>query len=265
MIGILYICTGKYRIFWKDFYKSCEKHFLPGYTKKYFVFTDAQNFAPSPNVITYFQERLEWPFTTLLRFNCFLKAEKDFADCEHLFFFNANIKFLADITDDILPTDAEDGLLAVLHPGFYEKTNKEFTYDRTPSSTAYIEQGAGIHYFMGGFNGGTTTNYLALIKTLSSNIQTDLENNIIALWHDESHLNRYLLDKSPKILTPEYGYPEGLGLPFKPKVLIRNKNKYGGNDYLRNLTNVKISNPNSMVRFLQKVLKKIANKRNANG
>ena len=28
-LGILYICTGKYDIFWEDFYKSCEKYFLP--------------------------------------------------------------------------------------------------------------------------------------------------------------------------------------------------------------------------------------------
>lgn len=40
-IGILYICTGPYILFWKDFYESFEEKFLPSYQKKYFVFTDA--------------------------------------------------------------------------------------------------------------------------------------------------------------------------------------------------------------------------------
>lgn len=32
-IGILYICTGPYYLFWEDFYNSCEKNFLPNYEK----------------------------------------------------------------------------------------------------------------------------------------------------------------------------------------------------------------------------------------
>ena len=27
-VGILYICTGKYIVFWEEFYKSCQKYFL---------------------------------------------------------------------------------------------------------------------------------------------------------------------------------------------------------------------------------------------
>ncbi len=29
-IGILYICTGRYSIFWKKFYQSTEKSFMQG-------------------------------------------------------------------------------------------------------------------------------------------------------------------------------------------------------------------------------------------
>ena len=38
-VGILYICTGAYDVFWDDFYNTCEEHFV-GVEKKYFVFTD---------------------------------------------------------------------------------------------------------------------------------------------------------------------------------------------------------------------------------
>ena len=40
-IAILYICTGKYVVFWKDFYQSFEKKFLKKSEVEYFVFTDA--------------------------------------------------------------------------------------------------------------------------------------------------------------------------------------------------------------------------------
>ena len=41
-IGILYICTGPYVLFWEDFYKSFQKRFLIDFEKHYFVFTDAE-------------------------------------------------------------------------------------------------------------------------------------------------------------------------------------------------------------------------------
>ena len=41
-VGILYICTGKYIVFWEEFYKSCQKYFLSDSecVKQYYVFTD---------------------------------------------------------------------------------------------------------------------------------------------------------------------------------------------------------------------------------
>ena len=41
-IGMLYICTGKYTVFWPEFYETFSRNFLPGCKKEYFVFTDAQ-------------------------------------------------------------------------------------------------------------------------------------------------------------------------------------------------------------------------------
>ena len=42
-IGILYICTGKYDIFWKDFYLSAERYFMQdqSFIIEYYVFTDS--------------------------------------------------------------------------------------------------------------------------------------------------------------------------------------------------------------------------------
>ena len=45
-IGILYICTGKYDIFWKDFYLSAERYFMQdqSFIIEYYVFTDILNY-----------------------------------------------------------------------------------------------------------------------------------------------------------------------------------------------------------------------------
>lgn len=39
-IGMLYLCTGPYSLFWEDYYHSFEKFFLEDIEKHYFVFTD---------------------------------------------------------------------------------------------------------------------------------------------------------------------------------------------------------------------------------
>ena len=236
-IGILYICTGRYSIFWKKFYKYCEKNFLPDTEKHYFVFTDDQKILNTRlnRVHAYFQKLEPWPFPTLKRFEYFLKAKNELLKFDFVLFMNGNLIVKKKIFErDILPQNDEK-LFVTLHPGFYDKTNKDFTYDRNPDCSAYIPEGEWKYYFAVGFNGGTSTEFIKLMEILSKNINNDLEKNIIALWHDESQLNRYMYDyKEPfRILSPAYLYPQGWRLPFECKILILDKNKKGGHDFLR--------------------------------
>ncbi len=239
-IGILYIATGRYTIFWEAFYKSMQQYFIPNYTKQYYVFTDAPTIYDSnnnTNIILINDHAKGWPYDTLMRFHTFEKAKPYWSNCEFLFFFNANMLVMQTITDvEFLPNgNTDDGLLATLHPGFYNSPRATYTYEQLQTnSTAYIPSNQGLYYFMGGLNGGTLQAYTSLIASLKANVTTDINNNIIALWHDESHLNKYLLNKNPKIVTAAYGYPEGAKLPLEKIILIRDKNKYGGHAYLRN-------------------------------
>ena len=77
-IAILYICTGKYDIFWEDFYKTSEKYFLNNSEKHYFVFTDAQSIYEEncDRVHKIYQKTLGWPYNTLMRFNMFKGIEE---------------------------------------------------------------------------------------------------------------------------------------------------------------------------------------------
>lgn len=234
-IAILYISTGKYICFWKNFYHSCEKNFLLGYNKEYFVFTDAINIEQEKNPCVHKvkQDQLGWPYDTLMRFEMFKKKVDQLKKFDYIFFFNSNMIFSTKIDESFLPK--KEGLLAVVHPSFYQKDRHNFTYETNPKSAAYIADSKGSDYFMGGLNGGKSASYIALIMELAARIETDLKNKIIAVWHDESHLNNYLLDKHVKILDSSYGYPEGWNLPYEKRIIILDKNNFGGHNHLRKI------------------------------
>jgi hypothetical protein len=232
-IGILYICTGKYTIFWDDFYKSTEKYLLPELEKHYFVFTDGEiNTYENPFVKIVEQKRLGWPFDTLYRFKIFLGIENQLQEMDYLYFFNSNLILLQNIGNEILP-DEQDELVVTQHPGFYNKKRKKFTYETNKKSSAYIAENEGNIYVAGGLNGGRTQSFLKLAQELCKNIDVDFEKNIIAIWHDESHLNRYVIGKNVKVLSPAYLFPQDSTIPFEQKILILDKNKFGGHDFLR--------------------------------
>jgi len=75
---------------------------------------------------------------------------------------------------------------------------------------------------------------IKMSEELSKNIDEDFKSNIITVWRDEAHLDKYAIDKKIKILNPSYGYPEGRDLPFNP-IIIRDKTKYGGHNFLRGI------------------------------
>lgn len=222
-IAILYICTGKYNQFFQGFYESAEKFFMPSKSlKEYFVFTDDMSLCKSTNVHLYYKECKGFPMDSLLRFDLFLSVKEELAKFDFVFFFNANMQFMKEVGEEFLPV--KEGLAAVVHPWAYNKLACLFPYDRNKKSTAYIKRmNKTYHYYMGSLNGGRTRDYLQLAETCSRNVHTDLENGYIALYHDESHLNKYLSEHECLSLSPSYAYPEGITIPFEPIIMIRDK------------------------------------------
>lgn len=231
-VGILYICTGKYTVFWPEFYLSSEQYFLKNSEVHYYVFTDAETIEfqnENERIHVIHQDAYDWPYSTLLRFSIFLSASEELKKCDYIFFFNANAQFAAPICEEeFLPqSSAGENLLVVRHPGFYNKKKYEFTYDRNPQCSAYIPYWKGRVYVCGGINGGKTESFLTMCEILEQKINQDLEKGIIPKWHDESQINRYILDrKDLKVLSPAYCYPEGWNIPYNCSILIRDKKKY---------------------------------------
>lgn len=227
-IAILYICTGKYSAFWKRFYLSFEKRFLKDCSKEYFVFTDATDIyqMEAENVHIIHQKQLGWPDDTLMRFHMFWRIREELKLFNYIFFFNANCYCRRKINKkEFLP--GKEGLLFVQHPGMYNKKPEEFTYERNEDSLAYIPMGAGKVYICGGINGGKSQEFLMVIDELRKRIDEDKQQGIIAVYHDESHINKYAFEHPEfKLLSPSYCYPEGWKLPFKKKIIVLEKSNY---------------------------------------
>ena len=259
-IAILYICTGKYDIFWDKFYTSCEEFFCTKSEKHYFIFTDSNQINDSENVTKIFQDSLGWPFNTMYRYKMFLRIKESLLNYDWIIFFNGNCQFKKFIYEnEIFGYNQQYDLLGVKHPGFYDKEYERFTYEKRKLSSANVKSSS--CYFAGGINGGRSQPFLQVVQQLADNIETDLQNGIVAIWHDESHWNAYLnnnyeqIKDKLNILTPDYLYPEGWKLPFEPKILLRDKSKYGGHGLLRGgsfsmLNNMKIK----LRKFLNKWL-----------
>ncbi|GAE82622.1 family 6 glucosyltransferase [Bacteroides reticulotermitis] len=257
-IGILYICTGKYSIFWKDFYLSAERYLMqsPAYTREYYVFTDSLKLYDEENnkhIHRIKQKNLGWPDNTLKRFHMFLQIKQQLLqETDFLIFCNANLLFKQNVGHEIIPQKGKNQFVGTIHPGFYNSHNYDFTYERRHNSKAYIPEGEGVHYYAGGFSGGYTKAYLQLCETIKSWVDIDKSNKIVAIWHDESHINRYFLKNPPLTLSPGYLYPEGWSIPFEEIITIRDKNKeeYGGHILLRK----KESWRNKILKIIKKTL-----------
>jgi hypothetical protein len=71
-----------------------------------------------------------------------------------------------------------------------------------------IPVGENATYFCGGFFGGSHSKFMKISHELSHRIQSDLNNGVIAKWHDESHLNWYFWKHSPDVLAFPFAIAE---------------------------------------------------------
>ncbi len=200
-VGLLLIATGQQ--YWQYIDPLIES------AKKFFIAHDVVLFTDSPRrhnvAVQINQKNLGFPQTTLKRYHIFLEYEQYLTRFEYLFYCDIDMLFINPVGPEILC----DGLTATLHSGYepYGPDRDSFFLEGNRQSTAHI--GKVNYYFCGGFNGGSAADFLKMSRVIRRNIDIDEARNIIAKWHDESHLNCYLWSNPPrKILDYGYCYPE---------------------------------------------------------
>lgn len=220
-VAFLLIATNKYVSFLQQFISSADNHAFKGDDVTYCIFTNNQVDLETKNSFKYFSIEAEpWPKPTLKRYDYFIDKKDTLQEYDYLYYSDVDMRFVDDVGSEIFSK-----MVATTHPGFYNKSNLEFTYDRNPNSMAYVPFGYGKKYYAGGFNGGKSSNFLNMAETISDWRKADEKNNIIPVWHDESYMNKYFIVFPPSLeLTPSYCYPESWNIPFTKKLLALDKN-----------------------------------------
>jgi len=158
----------------------------------------------------------------LMRYHAFVKAKDVLSAMDYLYYCDADMRFEGTVGEEVLGE-----LVATKHPGFYDKPYSFFSqsYEHRPESAAYMPPGYGKAYYAGGFNGGRAGRFLEMSEQIKGWVDQDAAKGIVAVWHDESHLQRYMTGNQPSVeLSPAYCYQEELNMPFERKLVALKKN-----------------------------------------
>jgi hypothetical protein len=221
------IATNGYTVYLNDIIESAKDYFMRDTELSFIIYTNSINILESDRIKVVNIENEPWPGPTLKRFHYFCKAWDIIEKSDFSFYIDVDSSFRKsfDLSDllEILPKEGI-GMIGTLHPGYY---GTKGTPERRINSTAYIPHERNNRYFCGGFFGGRSSDFLNISRILRNNIDIDLGNGIVAIWHDESHINNYFLEYPPSIVLGEgFSCPEehlgGHGFS-DPTILFLNK------------------------------------------
>lgn len=214
-VALTVFAVGRYLdAYLETFLNSSEHHFMLGLPVTYYVFTDMPEKVPTISLgphrnlkVMKVDRHSRWQDISMMR----MKTITDIIESEirhhftHVFCFDVDQTFVGRFGSEVLGDS-----VALLHAHYYHLPKNLFTYDRNPKSKAYME--TGDFYYHAAVFGGTWKSVKAISKACYKSIMEDKENNVEALWHDESHLNRYFyVHKPSRLLSPEYCWDLSIG------------------------------------------------------
>ncbi|KPP59914.1 alpha-1,3-galactosyltransferase 2-like [Scleropages formosus] len=214
-VALTVFAVGRYlEVYLQDFLTSAEKHFMTGLPVTYYIFTDTPKWVPTiPLALGRTMKIIEveghdrWQDISMSR----MKSIADVIEShirhrnQYVFCFDVDQTFVGRFGSEAL-----GDTVALLHAFYYHRYQKEYSYDRNPKSVAYMEKGD--FYYHAAIFGGTWQGVKNITESCYQGIVKDKENEVEALWHDESHLNKYFwLHKPSKILSPEYCWSTLIG------------------------------------------------------
>lgn len=234
-LAIIFIGTGKYLNFLPNWYESCEKNLVPNIKKHYYVFTDGEMSNAPDNISLHYQEHLPWPYITLLRFDTILKVSDSLIDYDRVLFLDADMLVVDIVNENELFSDKK--YIGVHHPCHFMGMSPHSSFPgafetNLKSLSCITDKDNTSIYFQGCLWGGKVPEVVEMMKELSRRTQDDLSRDVIAVWHDESHMNKFFAERfdDVNILSPSFAYPEVFSdyCNFEPKIvhLAKDNSKY---------------------------------------
>ena len=207
-VGITFIGTSKYASFFEGYYKAVKENFLPESDRTFFVFTDQPELKifDQPDVSVTKVEHKGWPFITLHRFKFMTMVKEQLSEMDKVFFMDADLWPVSKINNNELFSE-QSKFIGVQHPGFVGKIG---TFETNPASRACIFDGQYdlSKYRQGCFWGGEADAIVAMITELDKRVDEDTSNDVVAVWHDESHMNKYFVENNEDVLTLHPGFAQ---------------------------------------------------------
>jgi len=227
-IAFLTIATNKYVNMAKELYESMCIYAFPdnSATVDFLCFTNLpQEFDTLSGRVNHqsiYLTHVPFPLISLLRYQYYATVENILKEYDYVYHIDCDMLMKDNIDDNII-----GDRVCVIHPGF--PTNgiaaEKFPYDRNEKSKAYVPLNEGSYYYQNCFQGGRAAEFVNMCKLLRDATEENLRENYIARWHDESYMNRYMINNPPtKILPPTYAQPELWPLFGITKILHVNKN-----------------------------------------
>lgn len=240
-VGVVSVATNIYLSYWKEMARSADAKLGPGRSLTLHVFTDqpvdALSFQPGlkrAKIVAHKVPSFGWPEATLLRYKMFSEAA-DYLSQDLLMHLDADMLVVRDVDLDFAFADSSERMLLVAHPGFWRPparskkiklyaanpnlamrdikrmvaTGGLGTWEERPESTAYVPRHLRKTYVCGGTWMGTRGQFHQTLDELATCVDFDLERGIVAVWHDESHLNRWASYNPHQLLSPAYCYAQG--------------------------------------------------------
>jgi len=233
-IGVMSVATNQYLNYWKSMVKSAEAVTSAEDRVTFFVFTDdpaeANAFATevkNVKIRVFGIESFGWPEATLLRYKIFQSCIKQL-DTEILVHLDADMYIVSNPWQRIRNNLENNSVCLVKHPGFWRPggISRIFLYVLNPlmfyrdsrlaikvgglgswetetKSRAFVTRSLRFQYYCGGTWFGKKESISKLLETLSNRVALDLHENIIARWHDESHINKWAIENSHGTENPE--------------------------------------------------------------
>jgi hypothetical protein len=196
-IALCIIATGRYHQFIEPLLDSARKYFLVHDSVTFYLFTDSLKDRGEDCVIVPTKHE-PWPGPTLHRYRNITAAKHLLSGSDYIFYVDVDSLFVAPVGREIL----FDGLTVTHHPGFYSFGTG--SWETNPKSGACTKNKSS--YACGGFNGGKASVFLAAAAYMAAGIDEDEKHGVMAIYHDESWLNKVVGDIAPNVkwLDPSY-------------------------------------------------------------